>query len=63
MILQKNQLKDHYYLVPLTNLQYDGADYDRDRTEVNKTDKVIYHCFNGMRSKTDLSFATQARRV
>ena len=43
----------------LTNLQYLGRDYERDLTEVDLAGKVIYHCFNGMRSRSNLAFSTQ----
>ena len=41
----------------LTKLLYNGTDYDRDTTEVEKGHDVEYHCFNGMRSRVspDLS--------
>ena len=35
----------------LTKLLYNGTDYDRNTTEVEKGHDVEYHCFNGMRSR------------
>ncbi len=43
----------------LTHLVYNGSDYLRNETEVLPLDIVEYHCFNGMRSETNLSFSHQ----
>ena len=41
----------------LTKLLYNGTDYDRQTTEVEKGQSVEYRCFNGMRNRVspDLS--------
>ncbi len=43
----------------LSDLMYNGTEYDFYTTEVEINDTVQYYCFNGMKHATDLSFAYQ----
>lgn len=40
----------------LTNLQYNGNQFNYQTSEVEFGDKVKYYCFNGMKAEDDFSF-------
>ena len=43
----------------LHGLVYKGAPYDYDEGEVEKGDKLEYHCFNGRKNVLDFDFTFQ----